>query len=585
MPVCNFWQGNCKGLAGILSPDNWRISFMKTLVDRKPSSNSMLFAILVVPTVVIIAVGILLTLMLLRNSAARLDASEEDAERKLAQSVVATMETGLKKSLADYANWDEVYDTFAAAKPDPQWIKENLGAYATETFDLSSVLVITSNGTIKYNYAAPTESSGEINAVEQAQFAKAARFILQDWQRGVVKGFAGAASFRGKPHIVALAPITLNSEKRMNTGARPGNLLVFIRPMNGAVLGRLAQDFGLVGLHVVSRNDGMVPLTSPLGAPAGYSLAWLKSGAGSAFFNEAIPSILFVGMAVMAMLVVLGCGWALLIERIRSSEIRAIKAEDTSHAKSMFIANMSHELRTPLNAIIGFSELISKEIFGQVSVPKYREYASDIFASGSHLLGVVNNLLLFSKMEAKQHRISVEPLGLDEEVSDVVRVMQVEAQKRGIRLTREAISQEVLVCADRQSLRQILFNVLGNALKFSGEGTEVRVAAIATREDGQIELRIVDQGCGIPENTLRELGKAFVQAENAYSRKFQGTGLGLAICFGLAEQMGGSVKVASTEDQGTTVTVLLRRFLPDSAETSDVAGTTQHRSGNEQAVA
>jgi signal transduction histidine kinase/sensor domain CHASE-containing protein len=530
---------------------------MQNRIEKKLSSNSFLVALLSVPTAIIIAVGIAIIVVLLRNSAARLDASREDTERRLAQSVVTTLESALQKNVADYANWDDMYDKFAAAKLDAQWTKENLGPYAVNAFDISDMLVVRTDGSISYNYSAPSENGPDAVPGEHAEINAVVQSIMKSWRPGNVVGYSGVASYRGQPHLVAISAIAVNSEKRMKTGAVPTHALIFMRQMNSKVLSRLATDFGLVDLHVADNGMGMVPLAGPLGAPTGFSLKWTKSDEGTAFFKDAIPSILLVGAAVIAMFIVLGFGWAMVIGRIRKIEMRAIHAEDTSEAQSMFIANMSHELRTPLNAIIGFSELISKEIFGALSIPKYREYASDIYSSGNHLLGVVNNLLLFSKMEARQHRVLLEPVSLKEEVSDIVRVMQVEADRRNIRLIQTDIPEVVMIYVDQQSLRQILFNVIGNALKFTEPETEVRVEAGGMLSGGYYELRIVDQGCGIPEKTLGELGNAFVQAENTYARKYQGTGLGLAICFGLADLMGASLKVASTENVGTTISLTL----------------------------
>jgi two-component system cell cycle sensor histidine kinase PleC len=194
---------------------------------------------------------------------------------------------------------------------------------------------------------------------------------------------------------------------------------------------------------------------------------------------------------------------------------------------------------------------------GPMANPKYKEYAFDIVSSGQHLLGIVNNILLFSKIEAGRIDIEIERLNLEQTVSDVVRIMKIEATRRHVRLVLEPFPVAVMVNADLQSLKQILFNVIGNAIKFSNEGGEVRVAFGGVMAGGTCRLQIVDHGCGIPEKVLSELGAAFVQADNTYARKHQGTGLGLAICFGLADHMGASVEVASVENIGTTVSIVL----------------------------
>jgi len=215
-------------------------------------------------------------------------------------------------------------------------------------------------------------------------------------------------------------------------------------------------------------------------------------------------------------------------------------------------------VRTPLNAIIGFSELISRESLGPIGSPKYKEYALDIVSSGHHLLGVVNNILLFSKLEARRQEVHIERLDLAYAVSEVVRVMQIEANRRDVSLIQEHLAPGTTIDADFQALRQILFNVVGNAIKFSSPGETVRVVSVGAQPDGTFKLQIIDRGCGIPKEVLSQLGEAFVQADNTFARKHQGTGLGLAITFGLAEQLRASIDIASTENIGTTVSLHFR---------------------------
>ena len=243
---------------------------------------------------------------------------------------------------------------------------------------------------------------------------------------------------------------------------------------------------------------------------------------------------------------------------IRAHRARALAAEEASNAKSLFIANMSHELRTPLNAIIGFSEVMGNEMLGPLGNQRYREYLDDIQDSGRHLLGVINNLLLFAKMEAGQHRTEIESLDLGEELTTVLRMLQMEAKRREVRLIAGEIDPDTLVRADAQSLRQILINVIGNAIKFSPVGGRVEIARAPAPEAGRLRISVADRGCGIPHDTLRQLGNPFVQAEGAFARRHQGTGLGLAICFGLAQAMGASLTIESEEHAGTTVILDLR---------------------------
>jgi signal transduction histidine kinase len=236
--------------------------------------------------------------------------------------------------------------------------------------------------------------------------------------------------------------------------------------------------------------------------------------------------------------------------RIEENEIRAAAAEDANHIKSEFIANMSHELRTPLNAIIGFSEFIDAEILGSIGVEKYREYIRSIHASGNHLLALVNNVLLFSQMDAGQHRIEPVDMPLDEEIEYVRRVSDIIACQRKIRIETQPVDGPVAVRADPQALRQILLNLLNNATKFSPEGGTVTIAIEV--DETTVRIKVIDRGCGIPAQIMQHIGAPFLLTENAMNRKHQGVGLGLAISIGLAKSMGAILTLESRENVGTT---------------------------------
>jgi len=245
-------------------------------------------------------------------------------------------------------------------------------------------------------------------------------------------------------------------------------------------------------------------------------------------------------------------------QRIDSSETRALAAEEASRLKNMLIANMSHEFRTPLNAIIGFSEVMLSPQMPSVGPERRREYLEAVHASGQHLLSLVNNILLFAKIEAGRHVVETQPLAVAEQVQAVLQVLQVEADKRGVALLADPCPAWAQAAADEQSLRQILFNLIGNALKFSPRGKSVRIGFACDPEGGGHRLSVRDEGCGIPPATLEQLGNPFVQAEDAFSRRHQGTGLGLAISFRLAAAMGGAISIESTVGVGTVVTLRLR---------------------------
>jgi len=243
-----------------------------------------------------------------------------------------------------------------------------------------------------------------------------------------------------------------------------------------------------------------------------------------------------------------------LVELNRKYMRETERAEAANRAKSEFLANMSHELRTPLNAIIGFSELMQQGLFGPLGCKRYEEYVSDIYASGSYLLGVINDILDMSKIEAGQFTINRENIDLCGVIRETMRVVTLQAAKKNIEITTE-IPDSVSLYADRRAVKQILINLLINAVKFTGQGGQVTLRARKVRNS--LALSIEDTGCGIPREALTKLGRPFEQVENQYSRSHNGSGLGLAISRSLAELHGGALRIRSTEGVGTIVCVRL----------------------------
>jgi cell cycle sensor histidine kinase DivJ len=231
------------------------------------------------------------------------------------------------------------------------------------------------------------------------------------------------------------------------------------------------------------------------------------------------------------------------------------EAESASRAKTQFLANMSHELRTPLNAVIGFSEILNRELFGTLGEQRYRDYARMIHESGEHLLQVVNDILDMSKIEAGKLKLVKEPFDIGALVASCAEVMRHAAETRQISLVIEVQPNLPCMVADRRACKQMLLNVISNAIKFTNAGGSVRVTARA--ENGMIGLAVADTGIGIDDKDLAKLGNPFVQGDNAYNRGHEGAGLGLSVVKGLARLHGGRLDIASKLGQGTTTTISL----------------------------
>jgi cell cycle sensor histidine kinase DivJ len=229
-------------------------------------------------------------------------------------------------------------------------------------------------------------------------------------------------------------------------------------------------------------------------------------------------------------------------------------AEEASKAKSRFLATIGHELRTPLNAIVGFSEMMTSGVVGNLS-PTHKEYAELIRKSGAHLIEVVQMLLDMSRIEAGKFELQAEPFQAEALIEPCLQIVDPMAREKQIRLMTDIPKALPMLMADERACRQVLINLLSNAIKFSHEHSVVTVSM--RRQGRYLNISVADQGIGMGEDAVARIGEAFFQAQDGLSRRYEGTGLGLSIVKGLVELHDGTLHALSSPGEGTTMTVLL----------------------------
>jgi two-component system cell cycle sensor histidine kinase PleC len=230
------------------------------------------------------------------------------------------------------------------------------------------------------------------------------------------------------------------------------------------------------------------------------------------------------------------------------------EAEIANASKTTFLANMSHELRTPLNAIIGFSEIIATEALGKAN-PRYPEYACDIHSSGTHLLALINEILDVAKIEAGRMEIDPRPLDLVPHIEAIEKIMSIRCQEKELEIVYEVAPNAPLIWADERAFRQILINLVSNAVKFSPVGGKILVRCAEGDAEPGLLVSVADHGPGIPADKLALLFQPFAQVDNRFDTHHGGTGLGLALVEGLAKLHGGRAWLESGEGRGTTAYV------------------------------
>ncbi len=253
----------------------------------------------------------------------------------------------------------------------------------------------------------------------------------------------------------------------------------------------------------------------------------------------------------------IGLGAGVMVRMGRRLEAARYRAEAADTAKSRFLATMSHELRTPLNTVLGFSQVMEQKLFGGLGNPRYEEYVRDIRRSGEHLLGLINDVLDLSKIEAGRLTLDERQLSLGDAVAEALELMREQAQQGGLRLDRDIQPNMPDLVADPRAVRQMLLNLLSNAIRFTPAQGRILVSANVGEHGGQ-SLMVSDTGAGIPEDQIERVLEPFHQAPTQPQRE-GGTGLGLALVKAFIGLHGGTLSLCSRVGVGTSVTL---RFPP-----------------------
>jgi signal transduction histidine kinase len=328
---------------------------------------------------------------------------------------------------------------------------------------------------------------------------------------------------------------------------------------------RLRKGEGVTGRMVLARGPVQVPdITAPGAYDSRLRKGLLRSGAKAVlavplFREDHLIGGLVVNRnspgdfrpEVVALLQTFATQSALAIQNARLFREIADKSrqlEVASQHKSEFLANMSHELRTPLNAIIGFSEVLSERMFGELN-EKQEEYLKDIYASGQHLLSLINDILDLSKIEAGRMELELTDFHLLTALDNALILVRERAGRRSITLQMSVDERLGEVRADERKIRQVVLNLLSNAIKFTSEGGRIEVRAVPV--DGSVEVTVSDTGVGIAPEDQEAVFEEFRQVGTA-AKKVEGTGLGLTLCRKFVELHGGRIWVKSEVGVGST---------------------------------
>jgi signal transduction histidine kinase len=330
-------------------------------------------------------------------------------------------------------------------------------------------------------------------------------------------------------------------------------------------IGRLTMDptRGLIAIAMADGPGGrLFRQLAPLHLLLPLCLGWLELGGESAGLFGSAMGIAALTVALSVALIVVTAGYAMALERQDRERRQAqtdlsqalLDAQAATRAKTAFLANMSHELRTPLNSVIGFAEMLADGLTGPLN-DQQQDFATTIGRNGHHLLRLINDLLDQAKIEAGKMTLAREPVAVDAMLLDIVRDLRPQAAAKRLDIAVDREGEAVLAEVDPLRMRQVLVNLIHNAIKFTPDGGRIRARA---RTDGRtLTVTVRDSGPGIAESDHERVFHLFEQADTGNSRVAQGTGLGLPIARSIVELHGGTLALASTPGAGATFTISL----------------------------
>lgn len=528
------------------------------------------------PVVALMAVAIALVGVTIGLAATELDRNAVIASQRLADASLRILRRELALWTKDYAFWGATQRNIVQA-PDPDWAAVNLGQYVFDNFGVSATLAVDADDRV-IHFAADAARPAPAPGFAEAAVAALAPLIAQARSAPLHEpaGVSGFAEVAGGVLAAGAAAITPERPTAADLRPHPRAVLLFLRLLDAATLAEMQERFDLPELRLWHER-GPAPaharaIVDVRGRPVGW-LDWTPEKPGLEMLGRVVWPLLAIGIALAAVgAVVLQRvlkanrdlhlqARALLLaneqlsqnaDRVRSALQRA---EHATRAKSSFLAGISHELRTPLTAIIGFSQILKLQHRPGKARSREQEYAEIIHDSSQHLLNLVNDILDLAKIESGGYELEESWIDVGREARVVRSLLAHEADRRGVTLALELAEGLPALYGDPKSLRQILINLMSNALKFTARGGWARLRVTA-EGDGAMRVEVADNGAGIAPEDQADIWEAFKRARNPAMATADGTGLGLHLVKILAGLHGAETGLESAPGQGTRVWVV-----------------------------
>lgn len=477
-----------------------------------------------------------------------------EASVHLAETVIDANEHTLGMTAFDNGYWDVVVENMVT-QVNPDWADENIGGYLFKSANISSTYVLDGENAHVYS----SISGKRLKDDPLVRFSSGLDILIKRARDGdptaepaTVTGFIRDQE---AVHFAAVVLMTSYTKKDgIETNYASNSVLILTRKIDQGFLERQAANYSLPGLKFIPSEGLITGATLPLTTKEGFrvgTLSWQPRLPG----DEVLPTLL---IAIFVAFALMGIMTYFFLSRTRAlavqlSEAKA-EADYANLAKSDFLANMSHELRTPLNAVLGFCGIIRAETYGPLQNDKYQEFIEDIEGAGEHLLELINEVLDLATIEAGRTELQMEEINLGETIRSATKYVNNWAVEKGISLNVELEQVDPIITADLTAVRQIVLNLVSNAVKFTPKNGEVSCLC-SLSSDGRAIIKVIDNGIGIEQSDIQKVMEPFGQVVSADKRDHKGSGLGLPITKKLTELLGGTFLLESKFGVGTQVTV------------------------------
>ncbi len=467
-----------------------------------------------------------------------LDRNAVAAEKRLLSSILNRIPMGLVSLAEDNAWWDEAVDHLVLVE-DQEWLRTTIGDTVIE----DGIVILRADNSVLYHYSKKRYPLPVKEAL--ANGLETAFASLQPINEAVSVSTHGYVMVAGRVFAVGASMVQPSGGKEfdppLSNRRRP--MIFFYHEIDDNQLREISEDVGLHDLTFTSTDtegDGTLMFFNIARKPVG-KFVWTPKKPGSELLaNLQWPVTIFLIIVF----------WAI-FSFIRRAQSLVRELEQADEAKSAFLASMSHEVRTPLNAIIGFAEMLSLELQDTADKTKTEEYLDIIKTSGEHMLTIINDILDISKLDAGKMKVFAEKMDPMEVISQSMRMLEHTARDCSVRLVSDL--EAASITSDERIIRQILINILSNAIKFTGAGGQVSVHS--EKRPSGYKIVVSDTGIGMSQDEIEVALQSFGQVAGREREEIRGTGLGLPLVNRFMTLIGGTMTIRSAPGHGTSITL------------------------------